>query len=86
MSRSHPARQALRTCKVVLHRGTAWDLLAVLRIILQLTRLGRAEATQKLWLAHRLGRSVLLAAHPERAELYVQLFAARGLTVALEPT
>ena len=86
MSRWQPQNSLRTRCKLILHRDGPRDLLAVLRDILLITRLGRAEATQKLWLAHRLGRSVLLAAHRERAELYAQLFAERGLTVSLEPT
>ena len=74
-----------RRWRLVLLRGGPGNLLAILRDILELTRMGRAEATQKLWLAQRQGRATLLAAHRELAEFHLQRFQARGLTVALEP-
>ena len=51
---------------------------------MELTRYCREEATQKTWLAYHHGQSVLLTIHRERAELLVELFAERGLTVTLE--
>jgi ATP-dependent Clp protease adapter protein ClpS len=52
---------------------------------MELTRFCRPEATHKMWEAHHNGRSVLLTTWLERAELFVELFAERNLTVSVEP-
>jgi ATP-dependent Clp protease adapter protein ClpS len=57
----------------------------VVRTVMELTRFCRAEATHKMWEAHHSGRSVLLVTYRERAELYAEQFANRGLPVAIEP-
>jgi ATP-dependent Clp protease adaptor protein ClpS len=79
-----PPRQLPRY-KVVLHHDSANDLMFVVRSVMELTRFPRAEATHKMWEAHHCGRSVLLTTYLERAELYVQQFASKGLTVTAEP-
>ena len=56
----------------------------VVRSVMELTRFPRAEATHKMWEAHHGGRSVLLLTYRERAELYVEQFAEKGLTVTIE--
>jgi ATP-dependent Clp protease adapter protein ClpS len=61
------------------------DLMFVVRSVMELTRFPRAEATHKMWQAHHLGQSVLLVTYRERAELLVELFAGKGLTVTIEP-
>jgi len=61
------------------------DLMFVVRTVMELTRLCRAEATHRMWEAHHSGRSVLLITYRERAELYQEQFASRGLTVSVEP-
>ena len=71
--------------KVVLLSDPAAELMFVVRSVMELTRFPRAEATHKMWEAHHSGRSVLLLTYRERAELYVEQFADRGLTVTLEP-
>jgi ATP-dependent Clp protease adaptor protein ClpS len=70
--------------KVILHHNPARDLMFVVRTIMELTRLCRAEATHKMWEAHHSGRSLLLVTYRERAELYVEQFADRGLTTTTE--
>ena len=57
------------------------DLMFIVRTVMELTRFCRAEATHKMWQAHHTGRSVLLVTYKERAELYVEQFASKGLTV-----
>jgi ATP-dependent Clp protease adapter protein ClpS len=52
---------------------------------MELMRFPRAEATYKMWEAYHCGRSVLLITYRERAELYVEQFASKGLTVTIEP-
>src|SRR5690349_4582878 len=79
-----PQPRQLPRYKVVLHHD-ANDLMFVVRSVMELTRFPRAEATHKMWEAHHCGRSVLLITHRERAELFVEQFASRGLTVSIEP-
>jgi ATP-dependent Clp protease adapter protein ClpS len=71
--------------KVVLHHDAARDLMFVVRSVMELTRFPRAEATHKMWEAHHCGRSVVLVTYLERAELYVEQFADKGLTASVEP-
>ena len=71
--------------KVVLLRDSINDLMFIVRTVMELTRLCRAEATHKMWEAHHSGRSVLLITYRERAELYVEQFASRNLCTTLEP-
>src|SRR5713226_7737712 len=71
--------------KVVLLRDTINDLMFIVRTVMELTRLCRAEATHKMWEAHHCGRSILLVTYLERAELYVEQFASRNLNTLLEP-
>jgi ATP-dependent Clp protease adaptor protein ClpS len=78
-------RRTLPRYKLVLHRNTDIDLMFVVRSVMELTRFPRAEATHKMWEAHHQGRSVLLTTYLERAELYVEQFAGKGLKTTLEP-
>jgi ATP-dependent Clp protease adaptor protein ClpS len=71
--------------RVILLNNAACDMMFVVRTIMELTRLCRAEATHKMWEAHHCGRSVLLITFKERAELYVEQFASKGLVVSIEP-
>jgi len=70
--------------RVILHQDPDLDLMFVVRSVMELTRFPRAEATNKMWQAHHNGRSVLLTTHLERAELYVEQFASKGLTTSVE--
>ena len=83
---SAPAKsRPVRLYRLILQSGPIADLMLVVRTVMELTRLCRAEATHKMWEAHYFGRSQLLVTFLERAELYVEQFAAKGLTVTLEP-
>jgi ATP-dependent Clp protease adapter protein ClpS len=84
-NRDKVQQRALPPFKVVLLNNAAQDLMFVVRTIMELTRLCRAEATHKMWEAHHCGRSQLLVTHRERAELYASQFGERGLDVAVEP-
>jgi ATP-dependent Clp protease adapter protein ClpS len=81
---THPQRR-LPLYKVVLLHNAAVDLMFVVRTVMELTRLCRAEATHKMWQAHHSGKSILLITYRERAELYVEQFAEKGLATTLEP-
>jgi ATP-dependent Clp protease adapter protein ClpS len=80
-----PRERQLPRYKVVLHGNPATDLMFIVRSVMELTRFPRAEATHKMWQAHHHGRSVLLTTYLERAELFVEQFADKGLTVSVEP-
>lgn len=71
--------------KVVLHRASNKDLMSVARAVMELTRLGLAEAEFRMWEAHHCGRTLVVVTHLERAELFVEQFANRGLPVTIEP-
>jgi ATP-dependent Clp protease adapter protein ClpS len=79
------ARRKLPPYRVVLLNNDDQDLMFVVRTIMELTRLCRAEATHKMWEAHHSGRAQLLITHKERAELYAAQFADRGLRTLVEP-
>ena len=71
---------------VVLHRDATQSLVVVIRAVMELTRFCKEEATNRMWEAYHLGRSVVVATHLERAELFVEQFAERGLPASVEPT
>ena len=75
----------LRQYHVILLRAAGKPLLAVVRAVRELTHFAEAEAMARMWDAHHAGRAVVLATHLERAELYVEQFAARGFAATLEP-
>jgi ATP-dependent Clp protease adaptor protein ClpS len=85
---SIPARGPVippRRFKVVLHKAADKDLMFVARVVMELTRFGTAEAEYRMWEAYHRGRSLIVVTHFERAELFVEQFAARGLPASIEP-
>jgi hypothetical protein len=82
---SDASRPLFRRHQLILHRGKGVDSMRTLRTIMELTRFGVAEASQKMSVADHLGRAQLLVTHQERAELYAQQFADRGVIVSVEP-
>jgi ATP-dependent Clp protease adaptor protein ClpS len=82
---SSPRSVPLLRYNVILHRDAGLSLVFVIRAVMELTRFCKEEATNRMWEAYHLGRSVIVATHLERAELYVEQFAERGLPVSLEP-
>jgi ATP-dependent Clp protease adapter protein ClpS len=82
---SRPGPHPLIRYRVVLRRSTDKDLMFVVRVVQELTRFGSAEAEYRMWEAHHSGRSVVLITHLELAELFVEQFADRGLSAAVEP-
>jgi ATP-dependent Clp protease adapter protein ClpS len=77
--------QQPRRFKVVLHRTSATDLMFVTRAVMDITRFGSAEAEYRMWEAHHRGSSLVVVTHLERAELFVEQFADRGLPASIEP-
>ena len=82
---SQPTRPQASRYRVVLHRAADRGLLFVVRVLRELTRFGEAEAESRMWEAYHRGRASVLVTHLERAELYVEQFADRGLLASIEP-
>ena len=78
-------RGPLPRCRLILHKNEAAELMLIVRAIMELTRFCKHEATHKMWEAYHCGRSLLLITHRERAELYVEQFAGKGVQVTVEP-
>ncbi len=71
--------------QVILHNDDVNSFDHVIESILMLTPLEFEEAIDRTYEAHESGSSVLLITHQERAELYVEQFRTRSLTVTCEP-
>jgi ATP-dependent Clp protease adaptor protein ClpS len=71
--------------KVVLHNDPVNTMQDVVLTIKMLTQLSEQAAVRRMLEAHTRGRSMLLTTHRERAELYKDQFASRGLTVTIGP-
>lgn len=90
-SQAHPHDQPrdriehLPPYKLLLHNVDVHDMAYVVQTILALTTLSRQEATERMLEAHKNGVALLLVTHKERAELYADQFASKGLTVTIEP-
>lgn len=72
--------------KVLLHNDDKNEILFVIRTVMELTPLREQEALVRTEEAHRTGVALLLVTHKERAELYQEQFASKGLIVTIEPT
>jgi ATP-dependent Clp protease adapter protein ClpS len=83
-SPERPIRRVLPRYRLVLVPDPQLDLMHLVRSIMELTRSPREEATHKMWQAHHSGRAVLLQTYLERAELYAEQFAGKGITLLLE--
>ncbi len=77
--------QPLPPWKVLLHNDDKNDMLFVIATIMELTPLNEEAATMRMAEAHKTGAALLLVTHKERAELYKEQFASKGLTVTIEP-
>ncbi|HZL34163.1 MAG TPA: ATP-dependent Clp protease adaptor ClpS [Tepidisphaeraceae bacterium] len=76
--------QLLPPWKVLLHNDPKNEILFVIKTVMELTPLKEHDATLRTEEAHRTGVSLLLVTHKERAELYKEQFASKGLTVSIE--
>ena len=84
-SPKQPPPKALPPWKVILHNDDINEMIKVVQVICQLTRLKKEEAVARTLEAHNSGVALLLVTHQERAELYVEQFATYHLTVTAEP-
>ena len=81
-----PARvDQLPPFNVLLHNDQHNDMVYVVEAIVDLTPLNLRRATDVMFEAHRKGTALLLTTHRERAELYVDQFLTKNLTVTIEP-
>ncbi len=71
--------------RVILHNDDVNTFEHVILAILKLTPLKEPEAVARTIEAHETGSALLLVTHKERAELYVEQFASKKLTVTCEP-
>lgn len=71
--------------KVLLHNDAVNDTRYVIRTLMQLVHLDYPVAMNVMLEAHRGGVALVLVTHKERAELYKDQFASKGLTASIEP-
>lgn len=71
--------------KVLLHNDDVNDMEHVVETIVMLTPLTELEAIERMAEANHGDCALLLVIHRERAELYVEQFHSRNLTVTIEP-
>jgi len=72
--------------RVLLHNDEVNTFEHVITAVVQIAALPTEEALVKTIEAHETGVSLLLVTHLERAELYVDQFATKNITVTIEPT
>ncbi|MBT8486575.1 MAG: ATP-dependent Clp protease adaptor ClpS [Phycisphaerales bacterium] len=70
--------------KVLLHNDEVNEMGDVVAAILDLTPLRRGEAVQRMLEAHTRGCALLLCTHREHAELLVEQFATKRMTITIE--
>ncbi|MCH7814200.1 MAG: ATP-dependent Clp protease adaptor ClpS [Planctomycetes bacterium] len=81
----YPKPGKLPPWKVVLHNDHRNGMEDVVDTIKMLTPLSEQAAVRRMIEAHTRGQSMLLTTHRERAELYKDQFARRGMTVTIGP-
>ena len=82
---SPPKPRRLPPYRVLLHNDDVNDMLFVATTIVELARLTRPEALERMLEAHQQGLSLLMVTHREHAELLEEQFQSKGLTVTIEP-
>jgi ATP-dependent Clp protease adaptor protein ClpS len=77
--------QPLPPWKVLLHNDDKNTIDHVISSIVELTPLNEQDALDRTKEAHETGVSLLLVTHRERAELYLEQFQTKTLSVTIEP-
>lgn len=77
--------QPLPPWKVLLHNDDKNTVDHVISSIVELTPLNEQDALDRTKEAHETGVSLLLVTHRERAELYLEQFQTKTLSVTIEP-
>ena len=84
---SAPARvDQLPDYRVLLHSDDVNDLVYMVETICDLTSIEPQRAAAIMMEAQSSGVALVLTTHRERAELYVEQFACKKMTVTIEPT
>lgn len=86
-TQTRPAPQRLDRLplyRVILHNDDVNDIVDVVEAICDLTPLNLQRAAAATIEAHNTGLALLLTTHRERAELYVEQFHSKKLTVTIE--
>jgi ATP-dependent Clp protease adaptor protein ClpS len=82
---ARPRTRLLPQYRVLLHNDDVNDMIFVASTIVELARLPRVEAIDRMLEAHRDGLALLLTTHREHAELLEDQFQSKGLVVTIEP-
>ncbi len=77
--------QPLPPWRVLLHNDDKNEFFFVIKTVVELTPLAEQDAKLRTMEAHEMGVALLLVTHQERAELYKDQFASKGLIVTIEP-
>jgi ATP-dependent Clp protease adaptor protein ClpS len=80
-----PRADRLPPYRVLLHNDDVNDMPHVVETLVDLTPLSVPHATRVMLEAHHKGIALVLVTHRERAELYVEQFQSKRLTVTIEP-
>ena len=80
-----PRLDHLPPFKVLLHNDDANDMGFVVQSLIELTPLRLPAAVKVMECAHEEGIALVLVTHRERAELYCEQFATKGLCATTEP-
>lgn len=80
-----PPHKQLPPYKVLLHNDSKNTFEHVILTLIELTPLDVNRATQVTFEADKTGVALVLVTHKERAELYVDQFRSKSLTVTVEP-
>src|SRR5262245_49415035 len=71
--------------KTMLHKDASTHVEHVISTLILLCAFNKQDAELRTLEAHDTGCALLLITHKERAELYVDQFQSRSLTVTIEP-
>lgn len=77
--------QPMPQWKVLLHNDDVNEMPYVVDTLIELTPLGKQEATLRTKEANDSGVALILVTHKERAELYQEQFQTKKLIVTIEP-
>lgn len=80
-----PPAKELPPYKVLLHNDDKNTFEHVILTLVELTPLDLDQAVQVTFEADKAGVALVLVTHKERAELYVDQFKSKSLTVTIEP-
>lgn len=80
-----PKLDQLPPYRVLLHNDPISEMGFVITTLVELTPLNHDRAVQVMLEAHNTGVGLVLVTHKERAELYLEQFHTKKLTVTIEP-